>query len=159
MKLLVLALGLFTGLCYSQIPNLHTVKNGELYRSARLSKANYREAKKLGIRTVVNFEEEHQQEKGWAQEVGIQYRSIPIGGMDCPTKSQIEKALALIASDANQPVLIHCHYGKDRTGIVSAAYRIRYQNWSVQRAIDELRDMGHYEKLYHCDSILYEFDN
>lgn len=36
----------------------------------------------------------------------------------------------------------HCKRGKERTGMVAAAWRIRMQGWSVKKAIAEMRSMG-----------------
>jgi hypothetical protein len=40
------------------------------------------------------------------------------------------------------PVFLHCHAGKDRTGMVSAIYRCKYQNWSCQDALKEAYSLG-----------------
>jgi hypothetical protein len=40
-------------------------------------------------------------------------------------------------------VMFHCSGGHDRTGIVAAFIRIKYEGWSVDQAIDEMRRYGH----------------
>ena len=47
-------------------------------------------------------------------------------------------------------MLVHCWHGSDRTGIIVAAYRIIYENWSVAQAEAEFcRDeYGHHEFWY-----------
>src|SRR5579859_2662264 len=40
-------------------------------------------------------------------------------------------------------VLIHCQHGADRTGLVSAMYRMVYQDWSKEDALDELLHGGY----------------
>jgi len=37
---------------------------------------------------------------------------------------------------------IHCLHGKDRTGLLSAIYRCKYQNWSYDKAIKEAKKLG-----------------
>ena len=44
---------------------------------------------------------------------------------------------------AEKPVLVHCWHGSDRTGAVSAAYRLVFQNWSKEEALDELMHGGY----------------
>ncbi len=39
--------------------------------------------------------------------------------------------------------LIHCQHGADRTGLMSAMYRMLEQNWTAQEALDELVDGGY----------------
>jgi len=34
--------------------------------------------------------------------------------------------------------LIHCKHGADRTGLIVAMYRIVFQNWTKEQAIDEM---------------------
>ena len=47
------------------------------------------------------------------------------------------------------PVLMHCKHGADRTGLVSAMYRILYQNWTREQALDELVNGGYgYHSLW-----------
>jgi protein tyrosine/serine phosphatase len=41
------------------------------------------------------------------------------------------------------PVLVHCHHGADRTGLICALWRVLYQGWSRQSAIDELIEGGY----------------
>jgi len=40
-------------------------------------------------------------------------------------------------------VAFHCSAGHDRTGIVAAYIRIKYEHWPVDQAIDEMRRYGH----------------
>jgi protein tyrosine/serine phosphatase len=43
----------------------------------------------------------------------------------------------------NGPFLIHCQHGADRTGLMSAMYRILEQGWSPEEAMKELTDGGY----------------
>jgi len=40
------------------------------------------------------------------------------------------------------PTYIHCMQGKDRTGLVAAVYRCKYQGWDCNRAIAEAKKLG-----------------
>jgi protein tyrosine/serine phosphatase len=44
---------------------------------------------------------------------------------------------------AEEPLLVHCFHGSDRTGVVIAMYRMVVQNWPRERAIGELIDPRH----------------
>ena len=65
------------------------------------------------------------------------------------TEADVENCLKLMA-DAPKPVLVHCRHGSDRTGILVAAWRIVYENRSVEDAEAEFRDdrYGHHEFWY-----------
>jgi protein-tyrosine phosphatase len=53
----------------------------------------------------------------------------------------VEAALPIIQGEiaADRPVLVHCHEGKDRTGLLLACYLMRYQALSADEAIDRVR--------------------
>ncbi len=55
------------------------------------------------------------------------------------------KALKIINA-SEEPILIHCWHGSDRTGLIVALYRIVFQDWSKEAAIDEMvnGDFGHH---------------
>ena len=43
----------------------------------------------------------------------------------------------------NGPFLIHCQHGADRTGLMSAMYRIIEQGWTKEAAIREMIEGGY----------------
>ena len=61
---------------------------------------------------------------------------------------QVVDALRIIRASKG-PIVIHCWHGSDRTGLISAMYRILNQNWSKEEAIEELMKGGYgYHSLY-----------
>ena len=49
------------------------------------------------------------------------------------------KAMKFIRDNIlNGPVLIHCRSGKDRTGMVMAAYLIEFESYNVEKAMEEV---------------------
>ena len=54
---------------------------------------------------------------------------------------RLEEVLATIHSEvsAGQPTLVHCHAGKDRTGLALTAYLVRHHNLDVEEAIERVR--------------------
>ena len=55
-----------------------------------------------------------------------------------------------VLRDAPKPLLIHCWQGSNRTGCAVAAYRIVFENWSVENAVSELMkpEYGHFKFFY-----------
>ena len=51
-------------------------------------------------------------------------------------------ALRVAADPSRQPVLVHCRYGKDRTGVVIAAYRVVHEGWEPKAAAAEAKRYG-----------------
>lgn len=46
--------------------------------------------------------------------------------------------------DTNRkPILIHCYHGADRTGMMVALYRMVYQNWEREKALNEMLNGGY----------------
>ena len=43
----------------------------------------------------------------------------------------------------DQKVLIHCYHGSDRTGASIAMYRIIFERWTVQEALNEMKHGGY----------------
>ncbi|MCY2928629.1 MAG: hypothetical protein NTV86_03885 [Planctomycetota bacterium] len=41
----------------------------------------------------------------------------------------------------HHPVLIHCEAGSARTGFATAAFRIVFDGWSYEKAMEEARDL------------------
>lgn len=62
--------------------------------------------------------------------------------------AQVVEALRIIRN-ADGPIVIHCWHGADRTGLISALYRIVFQGWTKEEAIDELMHGGFgYHPIY-----------
>ena len=77
---------------------------------------------------------------------------IPVGfplDTEKISEDDLYKILTVIR-DAPKPLLIHCWHGSDRTGCAVAAYRIVFENWSVEDAISELMNpkYGHHKNIY-----------
>lgn len=55
---------------------------------------------------------------------------------------QVMKSIQ-IAQNNNQKVLLHCYHGSDRTGASIAMYRIIFENWTTQEALNEMKHGGY----------------
>ena len=94
------------------------------------------------------------QEKALAEEMGVRWVHIPIvderqTGDVKGIFDPIERAAAVIADPANQPVYFHCHHGVNRASMVQIAYRTLHCGWTLEQATDEisrtfgLREVNH----------------
>lgn len=119
--------------------------DAKLYRSAQPDKAGFAEIKRLGITTVLNLRDFRSDDEAQGLGLNLQRIEMEAGEITIP---QLVAALRIIHT-ADGPVLIHCWHGSDRTGTVSAAYRIVMQGWSKEAAIDELVNGGYgYHSIY-----------
>jgi tyrosine-protein phosphatase SIW14 len=120
------------------LPNWYRLDDG-VYRSRQPDRKGFEEAKKKGIRTIINLRSGHSDAK-LIQGLGLNLVEIPMNAGSF-TEDHILRALKAIQSSP-KPVLIHCEHGADRAGAVSAAYRVVVQGWSKDEAIAELRKGG-----------------
>ena len=118
----------------------------KVYRSAQPDRKGFQELKAFGIMNVLSFRDYHADDKD-AKGLGLTLHRVKMEAGEIKDE-QVAGALRILKS-AKGPVLIHCWHGSDRTGLVSALYRILYQNWSKNEAIDELMKGGYgYHSLY-----------
>lgn len=122
-----------------------------------------------GIRTVVSLQRQEPPtdalknpeyaavvlEKAAAKEVGLTYVAYSMAnrGKDALSLQYMpdDKVFTLVETIGNDivkrsetgGVAFHCKSGKDRTGLVAAYLRVKYQHWSVDDAIVEMRQNGH----------------
>jgi protein tyrosine/serine phosphatase len=123
------------------VPNLNQV-GPNLYRSAQPTAAGFIAAeKKLKLRTVISLRGYHS-DADLLKGTSIERASVPMSAWNI-TNDEIISALKQIKSaQAKGPVLLHCLHGADRTGVVVAMYRILYQGWSKEQALDEMKNGG-----------------
>jgi putative Ca2+/H+ antiporter (TMEM165/GDT1 family)/protein tyrosine phosphatase (PTP) superfamily phosphohydrolase (DUF442 family) len=130
--------------------------NDQVYAGARPGEEGVGRLGKMGIRAIVNLEcgvfdkepHEVEEEKRWAEKHGIKFYAIPMHPLLAPREKDVDKAIRLMTDPVNQPVFVHCHEGKDRTGVVIAAYRIRVDGWSRERAYEEMKKYGFHRALF-----------
>jgi protein tyrosine/serine phosphatase len=121
-------------------PNLGRVSN-HLYRGAQPTRLGFENlVAREHIRTVVNLRASNEDIYLAAglplvlRHVGINTWSI--GQSD---DEGIACALAFVHQGMKRGrVLVHCRHGSDRTGAVVALYRIIFEKWEKERAIDEM---------------------
>ena len=120
-------------------PNLHKVSE-KLYRSAQPTAEGMTNLVALGIKTVVNLRDNHSD----ADEIGdlpLKARRIEIFTGNMKDK-YVTEFLAILDDTNAVPVLVHCQHGADRTGTMCAMYRILREGWTVDDAIDEMKNGG-----------------
>ncbi|AXF22672.1 protein-tyrosine-phosphatase [Burkholderia pyrrocinia] len=125
----------------ARVNNLHRI-TPTLYRSAQLSREDLPELQKLGIRKVISFRAFHADDSILAG-TQITMQRIRINTWYIRDEDMVTALKALRTADQDGPVLIHCQHGADRTGLVSALYRMVYQGWTREQALDELQHGGY----------------
>jgi len=133
----------------------------DIYRCGLVSKEAAPLLKKLGIKTVLSFDNNLKRvkaEEEFLTPQGIKMVSIPWSGWDQPDEATIEKALALIESPEARPILVHCKHGQERTGVVIACWRIAHEGWTAEKAYQEMKACGFRPFRYgHLKEFVYRF--
>jgi protein tyrosine phosphatase (PTP) superfamily phosphohydrolase (DUF442 family) len=71
------------------------------------------------------------------RQMGVDWIIVPMRGSRASLE-QMAEAADLLADPGRQPVFFHCVAGHHRTSLVHAAYRIRHEGWSAERAWREV---------------------
>lgn len=129
------------------VPNFHEV-NGHVFRGGQPVDAGWNSLAHLGIKLVVDLRpaSEHPiaAEQRAVEAAGMKYVNVPMRGLGAPLADVVSKVLALMLTERNGPVFVHCRRGSDRTGTVVACYRILHDHWENQKALEEARSYGMY---------------
>jgi tyrosine-protein phosphatase SIW14 len=132
------------------VPNAGKVSD-VLFRGAQPTAQGLAELKKLGVTTIVDLRGNRgpvNREREQAESLGMHFIDIPVNGWSPPSNAQVAEFLKLFQQDPTQKVFVHCYYGRDRTGVMVAAYRMTQQNWTVDQAVSEMDSFGFRYYLY-----------
>lgn len=123
----------------SELNNFYKVSSN-VFRSEQPTKKSFAQIQNFGISSILNlrpFHTDNDETKG----LKLELYSVKMHAGSV-TPEQIFKSLSII-KNSNGPILIHCRHGSDRTGVIIASYRIVFENWSKEEAIDEMRNGGY----------------
>lgn len=121
--------------------NLAAVEPGRVYRSAQPGEEFGAVAQRLQLGSVLNLRGGSQADRFYANEVettrrlGIDFYDLPISATRRPSPRELLILTELLES-CRYPLLIHCKWGSDRTGLVSALYRLVRQGVPPEQALD-----------------------
>ena len=116
---------------------------GQVYRSRQPNDADWAWMRQhLGIRTVIDLRGLDGPQFDWPREnagivgAGMKHICIPLSSRG-PTDEEVNRFLQAIDDPGNRPALMHCEMGRVRSGVMVAVYRMEFQGWPNQRAVDE----------------------
>jgi protein tyrosine phosphatase (PTP) superfamily phosphohydrolase (DUF442 family) len=121
------------------VPNLHRVAPN-FYRSAQPQASGFQAlAKEPGIKTVVSLRA-FNSDRPLAKGTGLKLIRIKIHTWNIETEDVVAALANIRKAEAAGPVLLHCQHGADRTGLISALYRVLYQGWTKDAALTEMKN-------------------
>jgi protein tyrosine/serine phosphatase len=125
--------------------NFHFVDDG-VWRSSQPSAESIARMKMHGLKTVVNLRSDSSNnvwETRIVDSLGLQYVNFPMDGKAKQDTNYLIEVLSFVKDEQNQPLLLHCLGGKDRTGIISALYKLEKYNTPIDILKREMIMFGH----------------
>lgn len=156
--LVVIALAAIAGRVYvaNIRPNLipkrfGVVDEGKVYRSGQLSTAAFHTLhERYGIRTVIDLGSTihndpvgERRNQRTADALGMKRYVFHLQGDSTGNANEYIQALRLAADPANQPVLVHCGAGTERTGLFCLLYKNQFQGVPLEEGFKEAQTFGH----------------
>jgi tyrosine-protein phosphatase SIW14 len=137
------------------LTNIGRVADG-IFRGAQPKHEGYATLKAMGVRTVINLRTRHGEREA-VEAAGMRSVEIPMNTMKNVDPAAVRKALSVMTDPANQPVFVHCHHGKDRTGLVTAVYRMEVEGWSEAEAEEEMEAFGFHEVWFQIKKFVRQY--
>lgn len=112
------------------------------------------------IEVVINLRSRDQDSQVLANE-NFQLHHVPIHTWAIDREDLLE-VMQLIqqAEQKQQKVLLHCYHGSDRTGASIAMYRIIFEHWPVEQALQEMKHGGYgFHKIWRNIGNLFSPEN
>ncbi len=122
--------------------NFAVVEPGRVFRSAQPDHTLESVIRSHRVRSIVNLRGGRPSDSFYADEVatakklGVEFHDLPLSATRRPTRRQLLDILDLFG-EARYPLLIHCKWGSDRTGLVSVLYRLAALGEPPRRALGE----------------------
>lgn len=118
--------------------------------------------KKAGVKLIVNLryssksggassgsffkrrgdDDEIEEERAIAEKLGMKFLNISLDGINTPDKASLQSFVNLFAEKENLPLFVHCLYGRERTSLLVACYRVKIEGWSANQAYKEMLQTG-----------------
>jgi protein tyrosine/serine phosphatase len=145
--LLLVAVSLSATGCARLLYNFGAVREREIYRSAQPSPLLLRHvAGRYGIRSIVNLRGRTPgYESAFAARHGLRLFVLDLSAEEPPSAGEVRRFLDIVSDPENQPVLVHCRNGVDRSGYMIGVYRIEREGWSPGRALREMNRFLQFE--------------
>jgi protein tyrosine/serine phosphatase len=159
------------------IPNLRVVSDN-IVRGGRPDPGGLARLQAAGVKVIVNLcggsnlvslfrsspsaqacveSPEVAAERDEAQSLGLKFVSIPLDVFRTPSDEALQTFIDLAVNPENQPMFIHCLHGRDRTGLMTALYRIHCDGWTPEKAYEEMLECGFDGERTNLSEALFKF--
>lgn len=123
-------------LSFVELKNIHKVDAG-VYRGSQPDDKTFKQLENTSIKEILNLRR-YNSDNDEAKNTTLKLHHVKMRA-EAINEDHLLNALKII-KNRDGDILIHCWHGSDRTGAVVAMYRIIYQNWTKEEAINELKN-------------------
>jgi len=135
--------------------SIHDIRNFKridkyISRGGQPTKEQLLDLQKDGVKHIINFRTLYVPfidfvEEEEAKKLGINYVSMPLISKNGPSEKNVSDFFELTdkAKSKNEKIFIHCAWGKDRTGIMAALYKVKNGLDTITNCAKEMIEMGH----------------
>jgi protein tyrosine/serine phosphatase len=130
--------------------NFDTVVPGKIYRSGQPREGQLEEwIQEYGLRSILSLRGRvPPYERELSERYGVKIYHVPFTATKGLGEGQWETIRPLLTDEEKLPILVHCHGGGDRSGIVTALYRVEIQGWPLDKALREMNLHYHFPPRY-----------
>ncbi|KAF0145298.1 MAG: hypothetical protein FD156_1129 [Nitrospirae bacterium] len=124
------------------VPNFYKINNN-IYRSAQPTEEGMKQlCDVMKIKTVINLRSFHSDNYEKMCSTALPDERLHVKAWH-PEDEDVIKVMKILSHKENGPFLIHCQAGADRTGLMSSMYRVIYDKWTKEEAIEEMINGGY----------------
>lgn len=115
---------------------------------------------RLGVRTLVDLRSpyDHTDDvQAAAEAAGLGYEWAPMSVWNPPTDEEANQFVSVVTDTTRGPFFVFCADGLNRTGEMTAIYRVARSNWSVEKALDEADELGFNPYYYTLRNYVWDY--
>jgi protein tyrosine/serine phosphatase len=131
-------------------PPIELVSAG-VYRGRRPDQPTLQNLKALGVKTILDLEDDSgavRREKQWVAALKMSFISEPMSGFWWPNDKEVDQIEAIMADTSRRPIFVHCLHGEDRTGLIVGLFRVFTEHWYPGDAYKEMLAKGFHKVLF-----------
>ena len=92
-----------------------------------------------------------------AETAGLAYQWVPMSVWNPPTDEEANRFVSVVTDIAKGPFFVFCADGLNRTGEMTAIYRVAHSKWSVEKALEEADELGFNPYYYNLRSYVWDY--
>lgn len=144
----------------AKLPRVEAVRfaqvDARLYRGGLPSAADLAALDKVGVKTIISLQNGgagHEKatvdaEKQRVEQLGMKFVNLSLPWRKAPPEAMVKTFFKVFADPDAVPAFVHCKQGRDRTGTMSAIYRVQFNAYTPEKAFEEMLTFGFEPKDY-----------